>query len=160
MGRFMVTAHLQGAPCAVLVVQPNRNLSWKTTKRIFLFMTSCLTAVACYFASIGAWLVVPFVGLELLVIGLGLYLQCLSAHQRQIIQIRQETLLLMDCKGRQIASFPRAWLRVVQTRDPKDWYPSRLLIGSHGRYVEIGKNLVENERNTLADNLRCALQGA
>jgi uncharacterized membrane protein len=156
----MVTAHTQGAPNAVLVIQPNRNLSWKTTKRVFLVITCCLLAVACYFFSLGAWLVTPFVGLELLVIGLGLYLQCLSAHQQQIIQIGEETISLSDCKGRQFASFPRAWLKVVQTRDPKGWYPSRLFIGSHGRFVEIGKNLVESERNKLADNLRCAIQGA
>ncbi|MGD8588839.1 MAG: DUF2244 domain-containing protein [Chromatiales bacterium] len=156
----MVTAHTQGAPDAVLVIQPNRNLSWKTTKRVFLFIASCLLIVACYFYSLGAWLVTPFVGLELLIIGLGLYLQCLNAHRQQIIQIDEETISLSDCKGRQIASFPRAWLKVVQTRDPRGWYPSRLFIGSHGRYVEIGKNLVENERNRLADNLRCAIQGA
>ena len=156
----MVTADTQGGPDALLVIQPNRNLSWKTTKLVFLFIACCLVAVACYFFTLGAWLVTPFVGLELLVVGLGLYLQCLSAHQHQTIQIREDSISIIDCKGRQLASFPRAWLKVVQTRDPKGWYPSRLFIGSHGKFVEIGKNLVESERTTLADNLRCAIQGA
>jgi len=156
----MVTADTQGGPDAVLVIQPNRNLSWKTTKQVFLFLACCLFAVAAYFFSLGAWLITPFVGLELLVIGVGLYLQCLSAHRQQIIQIGEENISITDCKGRQLASFPKAWLKVVHTRDPKGWYPSRLFIGSHGKYVEIGKNLVESERNTLADNLRCAIQGA
>jgi uncharacterized membrane protein len=156
----MVTADTQGGPDSVLVIQPNRNLSWKTTKLVFLFITSCLLAVAGFFLSLGAWLVTPFVGLELLVIGIGLYLQCLTAHRRQIIQIDEETISLTDCKGRQLASFPKAWLKIIQTRDPRGWYPSRLFIGSHGRYVEIGKNLIESERNSLADNLRCAIQGA
>jgi uncharacterized membrane protein len=156
----MVTADTQGGPDALLVIQPNRNLSWKTTKLVFLFLAMCLFAVAGYFFSLGAWLVTPFVGLELLVVGIGLYLQCLSAHQQETIQIAEDSIAIIDCKGRQLASFPRAWLKVVQTRDPKGWYPSRLFIGSHGKFVEIGKNLVESERTTLADNLRCAIQGA
>ena len=32
-------------------------------------------------------------------------------------------------------------------KDPRGWYPSRLLIGSHGRYCEIAKSLVEAERD-------------
>ena len=156
----MVTADTHGSPDAVLIVQPNNNLTWRRTKLVFLFFALCLASVGLYCYVLGAWLVVPFAGLELLVIGLGLYLQCLSSHQREIIQIDENTLCLTDCKGRQLASFPRAWLKVVQTQDPKGWYPSRLFIGSHGRYVEIGKNLVESERSSLADNLRCAIQGA
>ena len=35
-----------------------------------------------------------------------------------------------------------------------------LFIGSHGKYVEIGKYLIESERETLANNLRCTIQGA
>jgi uncharacterized membrane protein len=156
----MLIADTQGGPETVLVIQPNRNLSWKTTQQVFLFFTLCLLGVGYYFARLGAWPVIPFVGIELLVIGIGLYLQCLSAHRRQVIQIEADTISLRDCRGRQLASFPRAWLKIVQTQDPKGWYPSRLFIGSHGRYVEIGKNLVENERKRLAENLRWVIQGA
>jgi uncharacterized membrane protein len=156
----MVTADSQGGPDAVLVIQPNRNLSWQKTKLVFAFLALCLASIGYYFFTLGAWLVCPFVGLELLVIGLGLYLQCLSAHQREIIQIGENTISINDCKGKQLACFPRAWLKVVLTQDPKGWYPSRLFLGSHGKYVEIGKYLVEGDRNILADNLRCAIQGA
>lgn len=146
---------------AVLVVKPNKNLSWNQTKLVFLFLALCLTAIACYFLSLGAWLVVPFAGLELLVIGLGLYLQCRHAHQQQVIQIGVNNISISDGRKRaQQARFPRAWLKIVQTRDPHGWYPSRLFIGSHGKFIEIGKYLIESERNKLANNLRCAIQGA
>lgn len=146
---------------AVWVIQPNRNLSWNKTKLVFLFLALCLTAIACYFLSLGAWLVVPFAGLELLVIGLGLYLQCCHAHQQQLIQIDADTITISN--GREVEQptcFPKAWLKIVQTCDPKGWYPSRLFIGAHGEFIEIGKYLIESERDTLADNLRCAIQGA
>ena len=146
---------------AVLVVQPNRSLSWRNTKLVFLFLALCLAAVAACFYSLGAWLVIPFAGLELLVIGLGLYLQCCYAHQQQIIQIDENTISVSDGRqGKPKTSFPKAWLRIVRTHDPKGWYPSRRVIGCHGEFIEIGKFLVESERNRLAENLRCAIQGA
>ncbi|MEN8167330.1 MAG: DUF2244 domain-containing protein [Pseudomonadota bacterium] len=145
----------------VLVIQPNRNLSWNKTKLVFLFLALCLTAVAGYFLSLGAWLVVPFAGLELLVIGLGLYLQCCHAHQQQVIQIDNDSISVhAGRQGPEQACFPKAWSKIVQTHDPKGWYPSRLFIGSHGNFIEIGKYLIESERDTLAKNLRCAIQGA
>jgi uncharacterized membrane protein len=146
---------------ALVVIQPNRNLSWDKTKLVFLFLAFCLTAIACYFLSLGTWLVVPFACLEMLVIGCGLYLQCCHAHQQQVIKIDANSLSITDSRARtQPVSFPGAWLKIVQTCDPKGWYPSRLFIGSHGRFREIGKYLIESERNVLANNLRCAIQGA
>ena len=144
----------------VWVVEPNRNLTWRNTKLVFLFLALCLITVTGYFASLGAWLVIPFTGFEILVIGLGLYLHCCRSHRRQIIRIDEASVSISN--GRQDAQptrFPKAWSRIVHTRDPKGWYPSRLFIGSHGRFIEIGKFLIESERDSLADHLRCAIQG-
>jgi uncharacterized membrane protein len=143
----------------VLVIQPNRNLTWRKTKLLFLFLALCLSAVAWYFMSLGAWLVVPFTGLELFVIGVGLYLHCCYSHQQQVIQVDSDQVLVYQGQSDSPpVRFPKAWSKIVHTRDPKGWYPSRLFIGSHGKFIEIGKYLIESERDTLADNLRCAIQ--
>ena len=47
----------------------------------------------------------------------------------------------------------RTWARVVLKVCPRQWYPSRLLIRAHGRTVEIGRFLVEEEREKLARDL-------
>jgi uncharacterized membrane protein len=49
--------------------------------------------------------------------------------------------------------FQRAWARILLLRDPSGWYPSRLLLRSHGRSIEIGPWLVEDERLELAEEL-------
>ena len=146
---------------AVLVIQPNKSLSWNQTKLVILFLGLCVTAIACYFLSLGAWLVVPFAGLELLVIGLGFYLQCCHAHKRQVIKVGNDEISFSDNrKSAQQVRFPRAWLKIIHTHDPHGWYPSRLFIGSHGKFIEIGEYLIESERKMLANHLRCAIQGA
>lgn len=145
----------------VFTVEPNRNLSWQQSKWLFLFLAGCVALVSLYFASLGAWLVLPFTGLEILIIGGAIYAQSCCAHRRQVIRIDRSQIEIRD--GRKTARskrFPKAWSKIVQTRDHTGWYPSRLLIGSHGEFVEVGKDLVEEERESLADQLRCAIEGA
>jgi uncharacterized membrane protein len=81
---------------AVLIINPNRNLTWQQSKRLFLFFAFCCSAVAVYFYSIGAWLVLPFVGLEILLIGLAIYCQSCCAHHQQIIKIESDRVRVID----------------------------------------------------------------
>ena len=158
----MVTADAQYASgTSTLTVRPNSSLSWRATKLVILFFTVCLAAVAYHFHSLGAWLVLPFLGLELLIIGSCLYLNCLRNHRHQVIHIDARNIhIKAGQRGQNHSCFPRAWSKIVQTHDPRGWYPSRLFIGSHGEYIEVGKYLVESERSLLADHLRGAIQGA
>ncbi len=146
----------------VLILEPNRNLSWPQSRWLILFFGACIALVSGYFASLGAWLVLPFAGLEILVIGSAIYLQSCCAHRRQTIHIDRQRIVVRDTTPlRRLAkSFPNAWLQIVQTRDPRGWYPSRLLIGAHGEFVEIGKHLLEEERDQLARQLHGAIKGA
>ncbi len=145
----------------VFTVEPNRNLSWQQSKWLFLFLAGCVGLVSLYFASLGAWLVLPFTGLEVLIIGGAIYAQSCCAHRREIIRIDPAHIEIIGSRRRDAGRrFPRAWSRVVQSHDRSGWYPSRLLIGSHGQFVEIGKSLIEEEREQLANQLRCAIEGA
>jgi uncharacterized membrane protein len=137
-------------------VRPNCALSWRSTKALFAFFALCLGAVTAYFAAIGAWLVLPFAGLELAVLGLGLYLSSLAGHRREVIQV--EDLVLRVLHGgrqlREVVALPRQWTRVQLRRDPRGWYPSRLVLSGGGNRVEIGLCLTDAEREALAAELR------
>ncbi|MET0090479.1 MAG: DUF2244 domain-containing protein [Candidatus Thiodiazotropha sp.] len=145
----------------VLILEPNRNLSWQQSRWLILFFGACIALVSGYFASLGAWLVLPFAGLEILVIGGAIYHQSCYAHRRQTIRIDRQRIEIFDKPLQRLPkSFPRAWSQIVQTRDPRGWYPSRLLIGAHGEFVEIGKHLLEEEREQLALQLHGVIKGA
>ncbi|MCU7808002.1 MAG: DUF2244 domain-containing protein [Candidatus Thiodiazotropha sp. (ex Semelilucina semeliformis)] len=145
----------------VFIVESNRNLSWQQSKWLFLFLAACICIVSFYFASLGAWLVLPFTGLEILIVGGAIYAQSCCAHRKQIIRVDQSLVEVDESRRRHaLKSFPKAWSKVVQIHDRRGWYPSRLLIGSHGEFVEIGKNLIDDERELLANQLRCAIEGA
>ncbi|MCU7935822.1 MAG: DUF2244 domain-containing protein [Candidatus Thiodiazotropha sp. (ex Dulcina madagascariensis)] len=153
-------AQQSGAGEAVLIVQPNRNLTWRQSKWLFLSLASSIALVGLYFYSLGAWLILPFTGLEIVILGIAIYCQSCRVHTRQLISIDETHVRITDSRNQQAEKcFCKAWLKIVQNRDPKGWYPSRLLIGSHGEYIEIGKNLIEEEREILANNLRSAIEG-
>ena len=158
----MVRSDVQfGSSNTVFIVEPNRSLSWRQCKLLFLFLAGCVASVASFFAMLGAWLVLPFMGLEILLIGCGIYAQSCCAHRREIIRIDPFQVEIRDSrKPHPLKSFPTAWLKIIQIHDRRGWYPSRLLIGSRGEFMEIGKNLVEDERESLAHQLRSAIEGA
>lgn len=145
------------------VLRPNRSLNWKAACAAFAVFVAITAAIAAYFTSQGAWLVLPFAGLELLVLGTGFYLCALRTHTREVVRISADTIQVQ--RGRQRPTtelrIPRAWARVVLSQDVTHWYPSRLLIRSHGQNTEVGSQLVETERQQLAELLAQVLhQGA
>jgi uncharacterized membrane protein len=134
---------------------PNRSLDWRTTKRVFLGFAVCMALFSLYWVAKGAWLVLPFFGLELLVLGLGLYLSALASSRREVIEIDGPELRVLRGGRRleQTECLPRYWSRVVLSTDPGGWYPSRLWLVAHGRRVQGGAALVEAERLALAADL-------
>ncbi|MFZ0789688.1 MAG: DUF2244 domain-containing protein [Chromatiaceae bacterium] len=140
--------------CA-FTLRPNRSLSWRMTRWVLLGFGCCMGLFSAYWAAQGAWLVLPFFGLELGVLALGLYLSALASHRREVIRIDGADLIVTRGGHRpeQEERLPRYWSRVVLSTDPTGWYPSRLWLVSHGRRVRVGGALVEQERLELAAEL-------
>lgn len=135
---------------------PNRSMSWRAMRNLMCGLFACLAGVALYFGLQGAWLVLPFAGLEGLVLGVGIYLSSRATATREQVGIGVDRISIRRGRRRlaEVACFSRGWSQVVLRRDPNNWYPSRLFIGSHGRYSEIATALVEAEREQLALELR------
>lgn len=138
------------------VIWPHSALSWAGMRRLLCFLTAAIAAVAVCFAAQGAWLVLPFAGLEALVASAGIYLNARWAVTREVVRLDGADLIVS--RGRrnlvEVVRLPRFWTRVAFVRDPRGWYPSRLFLESHGRRFEVGAVLVELERERLAEGLR------
>jgi len=140
---------------AVFVIKPNRSLSWKQSKCLFLFFVVWLVGIAVYFSLKGAWLILPFAGLELVVLGSAFYFQCRWSGRNQTVRVGEEAIEIIDSiRGKEAITIPTGWSKVKHLSDSKGWYPSQLFLGSHGRYVEVGSFLIEHERRHLAASLQ------
>jgi uncharacterized membrane protein len=127
--------------------------------RFYLGMVVISFTIAIAFAIQGAWLILPFAGLEMLLLGVALYLAAHKGASWQQVVIRGDAIEISQrVAGRgQRHTLQRAWARVELKPAPIKGHPSRLTIGSHGRSVEIGACLNETEKKQLARDLGFAL---
>ena len=103
----------------------------------------------------GYWPVLPFTGLELLLLGVVLRISLRRGRYREVIQISDDRVIIdkIGHERHERLEFPRLWARVEVSRPRRPGHPSRLLIGSHGKRCEVGESLVESDRASLGRRL-------
>ena len=141
------------------VVMPNQSMSWRGIVWMYSAIAgvSLLVAVGCYL--MGLTLVLPFSGIELIVVGIVFYITAYHGDRREVIIIGKDIVVVESGRHEPEThcEFPRQWANIVFEHS-RSWYPSRLLIRSHGRQVEIGSFLNEQERNGLAEILSTVMR--
>ena len=137
------------------IVRRNQSLSWRGNKIFIIYVGILSFSIAGVFALHGLWLILPFVGLEILILSVALYICCLRNRYKEVITIEDEKLIVE--KGIQQPNetweFDRAWIN-LELRDSKLLgHPSKLLIRSKGSQTEIGECLTDEEKQSLAKSL-------
>jgi uncharacterized membrane protein len=157
---MMVSSDRPRARNVHFVIRPNRSLSWRGNQLFFIFIFAISFGVAGIFAAQGMWLMLPFAGLEMLVLGLALYQCALRSCWQEVITIQGQRVCIAMGRDRpeRSCTFDRSWAKVVLDQPEIRGHPSRLWIRSHGRQVEVGACLVDEERQRLAAALREALR--
>lgn len=138
-----------------LVIEPNQSMSWQTLVSLYLLMVFVSLVIGLAYFHIGLTLVLPFCGLEMLALGAALYVTSWRGSIREVVTVDEKSVAIESGRDKPIErhEFQRPWTRVILERSAGSWYPSRLLIRSHGRQVEIGSFLNEEERRGLAEAL-------
>ena len=112
--------------------------------------------IAFGFAVLGLWLVLPFSGAEWVLLAYAFKLSLESTAVREVLTIGDSFVVLE--RGRialkPVHRFQRAWLVLDWIKPKYRGHPSRLILRSHGREVEVGGFLAESEREMLVHELR------
>lgn len=144
------------APALHIEIRPNCSLSVRGAQGFFLAACVAPLSIAAFLALRGFWPVLPFAGLELLVLGWALRASLERRHHRQHITVTEEAVRVESRRRDALEQvvFPRHWARVKLRRPAARLHPSRLVIESHGRQCELGSFLTEEERRGLALRLQ------
>lgn len=138
------------------VIRPNQSLSWRAVLRVYALIAVCLLGISVAFVLKGFWPVLPFAGLELLMLGVAFYLSSARSRWREVVTVDPRVVRVE--KGRsQVEEHwecPSVWAQVLLEKPPIAWYPSRLMIAYKGRGVEVGRFLCDDERTALAVALK------
>lgn len=142
-----------------------RNCSASPLQLALVFASIVLLSfvIGVAFAAAGLWLVLPFVGLELLAVGLAFFCYGRHAADYERIEVDADQVRIERHDGRAVVTerLPAPWARVeVDAAAGGGRAPLRLYLAAHGARVEIGRHLAEARRGQLAQELRQALQSA
>jgi uncharacterized membrane protein len=136
-------------------IAPNCSLRPLSAALFFASICGVSFAIAGSLALRGLWPILPFAGLEMLVLGWALHISMRRRHYSQTILLTDESIRVEthDESGTRQIEFTRHWARVKLRRADFRLHPSRLTIESHGRVCEVGGFLNEEERRALAGQL-------
>lgn len=153
------TGHDEQTGRNTIVLRPNASMSRAQGRLLLAFAALLMGGVAWVAVSAGGWLVAPFSGVEWLLLAYCLHLSFRSNALREVITITDATVKVEKGRDRpeQTYSFQRAWVMLCWKRSPIRGRPSRLSLRLHGKEVEIGRFLVESERQALAQELKTLL---
>jgi uncharacterized membrane protein len=111
--------------------------------------------IALFFAFMGAWVVLPFAGLELLAVGYAFYyVHCHSCdYERIVIEDDQVSIEKRSYRTYHQTSFNRYWVKVFLRPMPSG--DQALFFRSHGKEVIFGQCfMTSEERVKLASQLK------
>jgi uncharacterized membrane protein len=144
------------SPPLHIEIRPNCSLSVRGAQAVFLSACAGPLSIAAFLALRGFWPVLPFAGLELLLLGWALRVSMERRHHQQRITVTEGEVSIESRRRGSCEQvvFPRHWARVKLRRPAASLHPSRLVIESHGRHCELGSFLTEEERRGLALRLQ------
>lgn len=139
-----------------IVVRPNRSLTRRQLQLVFLVIAGICLSIASVFAVLGMWPVLPFAGAEVIAVGIGFYLSAVSGRETEVVSVNSDEVAVEKVRSRLTQRWvtQRAWAQIRLLPPRIRWYPTRLVIRSHGKQVELGAFLNEDERRQLAGTLR------
>lgn len=137
------------------ITKPNASASTESVYKLLLSLVVLSGVIAMGFFHIGAWMVLPFAGLELVLVVLAFVVVLRHSNDYEKItfvenHIEIEQSVLGKIKH---ARFQCYWTRVT-LREGEDGKTS-LWIGSHNQEVEFGRDTMDNvQREQVASHLK------
>ncbi len=153
--RLMVSVE-QNNGITQVVLMPNRSMSWETNKKILLAMFCLNMVIALAWTYLGAWMVLPFAGLEILLVGVGMYYVSWKLSFREVLVFENESLIVQ--KGVYFPKQEWQWQKSNTTllRQPSNYRMSapHLWLSHLNEKVELGQFLNRKEKKQLRRELQ------
>lgn len=154
----MESATVCGATGFAFVSRRNSSLIPGSFCLVFASLAAFSVLIAAGFAMAGAWLILPFAGIELAALALAVRCVMRRARDYEKVAIAGDEVTLDVCEdsARSTFRFNRPWAQLVE-REARSGFG--LALRSHGREVAVGRYLGEDQRRALARELRGRLRG-
>lgn len=146
-----------GAATGRFILRPQRSATWRDNLLLVGAVALAAVPIALTWAVLGFWPILPLCGLELALLTLALHAVNRSLLAREVVIVERDAIVV-EAGHRELERryrLGRAWAQVLLVPIRRD--RSRLVLRSHGRAVELGRFLTEEEREALAGDLRAVV---
>lgn len=146
-------------PVYAAILRPHRSLSPRGFAILMLAIGACTTAIGFSFWLLGAWPIVGFCGLDLLLIQIAFHMNFRAARAAEEISLTHDRLSVRRVSASGIATesaFNPYWARLEVDRHP-EFGVTGVRIASHGQRMNLAQFLGPREREAFADDLNAAL---
>ncbi len=148
----------EGATDITLVARRNNSISSGSRLLVLGSIAAVVLAISLGFALSGAWPVLPFAGLELLMVGLAFRYMERHAGDCECMTMREDQVVIERRERGSVNRFEfnRHWVQLI-LREPRGMERGRLALRSHGKEVQFGMFLTDEQLAATARRLRIHL---
>lgn len=144
--------------CACILLQPNQSLSVSGNLWVFFSLVAVSLGISLAFAFAGAWMILPFAGLEILLLAVLFAYVCIEGTRREVIRINDERVVLDCCKGFRQQSvyhreFSREKLALLVRMGASSAEPAKVSFSGPEGCLEVGEFLTDAEKADLVQKL-------
>ena len=150
----MIIADVDSYNSFRVTFKPNSALTPVNKIKVVVLLAMIPMLIGIGFSMIGAWLVLPFVGLEIMAIAIAFYYINNHESDYESISIDGDSLVVERCTAQKISQdvINPYWVKVLQHILPNG--ELHLYLQSHGKEIEVGRYLTREQRELLAKQLK------
>lgn len=141
-------------------LSPNQSTHWHVVLLLVSMLSLIIFIIALYMTSKGAWVVLPFSGLEIVGIVLANYFVLHRNAQREVIAFSDDTITIEKGKKRPCVclNLPRHETQSKIIPASHAWYPEQVMLFAKNKHTTIGNFLNEEDRKHLIKTLQVILK--
>lgn len=142
----------------IITLSPNRSATWQHTKIVIAVMVVVVMIIALAWTFMGAWVVLPFAGLEVGLFALLMYRVSMFTYSQQVIRVGVNNVTIERGikKVEERHEFSREDLYVYYWEAEEGWHLPRISFSQAHRNFEIGTFLNQDDREKLKLELESA----
>ena len=140
---------------SILTLSPNRSLTWTEAKWIMAIMVAVVMIIAIAWTFVGAWIVLPFAGVEVGLFVLLMYKVTRSTYLKQIVTFDDEQIRVEMGINRRLSSqtIPRLGTDIFYSETDRNWTTPKITLHNGSTRLQIGEFLNSEDMALLRESL-------
>ena len=137
---------------------PNCSATWRQTRMVIFALGGLTLAIGIFWTLMGAWVILPFAGLEALLLAYLTYRVCLETYHQQVLYLYEEKFALEYGKDfpKKRWEFDRSTSEIEIRNPAHSLSPAEVVIRDQGEELQVGERLNSNDKQALIDCLKQA----